>query len=779
MGRNSTKSYRRDEGVHQRSLQEQPTPFVGLILSPFVGLAISYLVHMFVAGVTIGGRQILTGNDFALGVTVMVIALAAVGIAAAAWHFSHGRHKPVRYVLTGSVAVVVLWLAVLVAVGPERWSGFFFVLIAWTVAGVWFMPRLHVLRRNPNEDTPDTGDDLMKELGLTGFKHKGKPTVTYDDKGNPVRVVATIKHKYGTTRDKLQAAIRNLESAAGGAPEGLSRVTPPDNGRSDESVVTMVLQDPLKARVPYPGLSHPGGSVADYATVGLYDDGEPVRAWACGGTSPEGVKMPPTGYAFMGMTRAGKTVTENRLLIDGFITRRNAVILYLNQAKGVQDVQPIISGVEVCILSDGSSAYLSAFNKVKQIGAYRQRKLGEYGISAWTAEKCFDNPPTHTLDGRAIPMEPMPALVVHVGEADAILESTGELAIWLASKGLSLGIIAGWSMQRWAATSMPTDLRFNIGTSFCFGVGDDYSASFALSESTLKAGANPHNWKNRYPGKFYVENIGIPENRFPVPARGVGDDDDDTLYRRMREICEEYGPRMALLDRGSADATGGWWDQQRNATNELRRSMRPGAPPAYAAPAQADTRQEEPMARNHPGDPVFTAGDPDPNAPTPEEMQARHEVEVEVATTDEINGEKIAGEYLVTDPDDPGQYDELAGIDPDRPVPPPPDADDGIDLTGGKPEPSSREEAEAALDKALREMAADTTLIEPGDENHIVFRVSQLQRRYPFRVRSWFSPRLASMADGERECPPGYRLEKLPDRRGEGWYRMNRFPGQY
>lgn len=770
MARSNTRTYRREEGANQRALDDQPTPFLGIALSPPLALIFSWVLHWIV-----GMNKGLTGVSM---VTAFIAIVATPGIAWAAWHFSHGRHKPMRYALVSSTAVISLWLAALVFVGPDFWTGLFFLLCAWTFTGVWSLPRLHVLRRDPNENaTSDNGeDDLMKQLGLTGFKHRGKPTVTYDDDGNPARIVVTVKHRFGAVRDALQGAVRNLESALG-APEGLSRATATDNGKSDESVLTMVLADPLKKRVPYPGLTNPGGSVSDYATVGLYDNGEPVHVWVCGGVSPEGVKMPPTGYAFMGMTRAGKTVTENRLLIDGVITRRDGVILYLNQAKGSQDVQPIISGVEVCILSDGSSAYREALNKVKAIAAYRQKKLAEYGISAWSAEKCWDNPPRVTLDGRRIPMEPMPAVWVHVGEADAILQDVPDQAVWLASKGLSLGLIAGWSMQRWANTSMPTDLRFNIGTSFCFGVGDDYSAGFALSESTLKAGAQPHNWKNRYPGKFYVENIGIPENQFATPARGIGDDDDDTLYRRMREICEEWGPRMALLDRGSAAATGDWWDNQVKATNALRRSMRPGAAsadtnqtPSDAAPAQTPTtQQEEQMPRNRPGDPTFTAGDPDPSGPTAGEMEARHDVEVEIAETRDLGGDPVFD--ADTDAD-------LDGINPDVPVPPV-TGDDGIDLTGGKPDPTSREEAETALDNALREMAADTTLVEPGDEAHIIFRVSQLQKRYPFRARSWFSPRLRDMAEGIAECPPGHRLEKLEDRKGEGWYRMNRFPGQY
>lgn len=794
-----TRSNRQDEGTKQRSVLDQPTPFVGLALAPLLALVGSWGVHFLIAGLTIGDRVILTGSPTALGVAISFITLAAVALAYAAWHFGKGRHRFLRGALTGSVFVIVEWMAILVGVGPHRWWGTFFVLFGWAVVGMWVLPRLHALRRDPNEHAEPAveQDDLISQLGLTGFNVKGEPEVRYDKKGDPERIVVDIKHRFGATKDALVNALPNIESAVGG-PEGLSRITKPTDGKSNHSIVTVMLQDPLVSRVPYDGPSDPGAPIEGYSVIGRYDDGDPVKVMPFGGLVPDepitrdpktgkivGIQLPPTGYAFMGMTRAGKTFGENRLLLDGVITRKGGVILYLNKAKGAQDVQPIIAGVAVTVLSDSNIDYKTALLKVRDILTYRQKELARYGISAWSYAKCVANPPKQTLDGKGGPMDPMPMLIVHVGEADAILESAGDEAIYLASKGLSVGIVAGWSMQRFSATSMPTDLRMNIGTRFCYGVGDDYSAGFALSDDTIKRGAHPENWRNTKPGRFYVEGAGVDDIKWPVSAKTIGDEDDDTLFANMRREAEQYGPQMMPLDQGSIIATRGWWGKHATETDRLRAELTPSpaapAPAAYTGttgdgknPANlTPTDQEDPMGRPAPAR-TFNA-DPEPdNGLDPDRADAATDTAAEIAATEDIDGERILGDLVKPDELDP-EFAELSGIDPLRPIPVPTE-DDGIDLGGSKPEPRNREEAELEFDDALRRLAADPRFVDEDDDRYVVFRTGQLQEFYKFRVRSWYSPILGAMADGTRECPPGHRIERITDRPGDGWYRMNRTP---
>lgn len=794
----STRSSRQDEGTKQRNVVDQPTPFVGLLLAPFAAMLLTWICHYAIRGWSWGEWNV-EGSDTYMGLAIVIATLGAVAIATAAWHFSYDRQYVWRIGLTVSAALVGLWLPVLIWVGPHRWVAVFFVLTAYIVSGVWAMPRLHVLRRDPREAEQGGEDDLMRELGLKGFKF-GTPNIEYDDKGEETRRVYHVKHRLGATRDVLTSALPSLETLVEG-PGGLSRVTKPEDGKSNKSVLTLMVKDPLVNRVPYHGPSRPGGSITDPALIGAYDDGDPVHVFIAGGFIPDkplhrdgkgnivGQKLPPTGYAFMGMTRAGKTVGENRLLVDGVITRNDAVICYFNKSKGDQDVAPIIDGVEVAVLADDVGAYQVGLNQIKAILTYRQRQLGRYGISAWSADRCFHNPPTHTVDGTYEPMERMPALVVHVGEADAILESAGEQAVYLASKGLSVGIICGWSLQRWSAYSMPTDLRFNIGCRFCYGIGDEISATFALSDQTIAAGAHPENWKNFKPGRFFVEGAGIEDNRWPVSAKTIGDEDDDALIANMRRDAALWGPRMAKLDQGSVIATRGWWRRSAAETGVLRARLTGAGTPTTTPPP--DQEEDMPRTRAHAGTVRQFDASPPTDEQDPTAMDLDQATRADIASTTEVNGQTIRGEMITPErgPDgepDESLFDEMAAVDPRQPVPPPADGDDGIDLSEPKPEAATRAEAELALDAALRGIAADPVFADPNDPTGrtSLVRTHQIQERYPFRARSWYSPMLAALADGERLCPPGLRVEKAPDRRGEGWYRIIRttdepLPGEH
>jgi hypothetical protein len=782
------RSSRQDEGTKQREITDQPTPFIGLYLAPLAALLFCWAVHYAIAGWTIRSWHVPGSNGYMTLATILFTVAAGV-VGKVAWHFAEDRKEVWRYVLTASTTFVGLWMPFLVGIGPNRWLGTFFLICAWIVAAVWSLPRLHVLRRDPREDNSsnDGDDELIRSLGLKGFRHTGTPEVRVDpETGQPERIVVDIKHRFGATRRPLQDALPNIESALG-APEGLSRVTKAADGKSNHSHMVVILKDPLKGRIPDPGPSHPGGSPTDYAVLGQYDDGEWVHVWLCGGKNPEtGDPMPPSGYAFMGMSRAGKTVTENRLLLDQFITRRGTAVLYLNKAKGGQDVMPIVAGIEAAVISDDRNVYNSALEAAKQIVTYRQKQLARYGISAYTWEKCFNDPPQYTIDGKRQPMEPMPILAVHVGEADAVLMEAGEEAVYIASKGLSTGVIAGWSLQRWAATSMPTDLRFNIGTAFCFGTGDDYSARFALSEPTINAGAHPENWKNRYPGRFYVETIGVDEARFPIPAKGIGGADDDDLYSGMRVIAEQWGPRMDRLDTGSVRATRGWWERQVRATDALRQELSPApdgtAPPVTPPPDDpALTEQETPpmAAAAYQPPPGAPAGFVDDTVADPIDGAAelaRQNTLADIEETVEIDGQRIRGDLIEPDPDDPDPdllFRQMDAVNPRMPLPPMDPADD-VEFDDGKEEALNPDQAQLAFDQAIRQALDNPQWQDPDVPGSVVVRTGQLMELYKYRTRQWYSPLLRDMADGHRVCPPGITVERLTGRSGQGWYRISR-----
>jgi hypothetical protein len=306
--------------------------------------------------------------------------------------------------------------------------------------------------------------------------------------------------------------------------------------------------------------------------------------------------------------------------------------------------------------------------------------------------------------------------------------------VFLASKGLSAGVVCGFSLQRADANSMPTGLRFNIGDWACFGCGDEYSSGFALSDATIAAGAHPENWKQSKPGYFYHEGPGVPEERWPVPARAFFVTDEE-----MHEHTQRWAPHMTPLDAGSVAALGDWYTQIKAEMARADEAVRSGV----------DTVVSSPNGR-------FVADDGDPDAA--EKMAVRQEI------VEEIREMRESGEIP------PADDDETDLIDPTRPLPPV-GPDDELTWDDGKKEPPSEQTAAEAFDQALREIAADPDLRDPQDPATVVFQVGTLVDRYKFRSRPWFSERLSACADGRLVVPPGMHMCR-GDKPGQ--YRLTR-----
>lgn len=780
MSRTSTKSAKgdRDERRGQRRLREQPHRFVGLFLAPFAGLITAWLIHYWTQGVRLDKGPLhwhVNASGAAPTIANTLIILATVGLAYLSWQFADHRKTPLRASLTGSVGSLGILFAINVGTGPHYWWSGIFILTGWFVAITWSIVRLDVTRADPREEG-EHEDTLLDKLGLGRWGFKVKHVET-DRDGEPIRVEVDATHGPGDVINTLQSAVPAFESATG-APAGMSRATPTD--AANRSNMTLILKDPLKGRIPYGPLSHPRGSIGDPITFAIYDDGKPVWVWLANG----GRIGSPTGYGFMGMTRTGKTVGENELLTETE-SRCDVVICYVNKAKGMQDIRPVIPGIEVAVIAeggadDGVAEYRAALEMVKSIMTYRQAQLALFGISAWSP-RCFSNPPTRRLpDGRTVTMEPMPYLLVHVGEADAILEKSGEQGVYVSSKGLSVGVGAGWSLQRASAESMPTGLRFNVGLWWCFGTGDEYSAGFALTDDVIRAGAHPENWGQRKPGNHFVVGPGIEEENFAKRAKTmslVGDDDDlptdvlDTMLQdEMLRRNIESAPFMAKLDRGSAEATGApgepanRWDLLAKQTDRIRRNLlggtanmtaadrNPPAPQPYAAP---QTAPQTATATFTPTEPAAT-----------EDLDDMDEIDREIAETTEVGGIPLYDD------------DEVRSANLSDPLPLPP-ADDDTTFEDPKPAPLDRGSAVRALHEALRLLIEDPTLRDPADPtgNTVIIQTKDIVSRYPYRSRPWFAGELAALARGQRTPPPCLALELVDDTDGRsGKYRLKRVP---
>ena len=785
------------EARRTRRVRDQPGLFLGLFLAPFAGLLSAWLIHYYLAGWTLGSWHV-PGSRAAEGITTTLIGAFGVVLAFAAWHFAAHRKPALRIALTASVSALAVLFGANVGAGPHRWWGFADVACGWAVAVLWSLTRLNVTRADPRVADPDDGG-ILERWGLKGFRARKVEHVRDPQSGDVVRTEIDVQHAPGATIEPLQSAVPNMESYAA-APANLSRAVATD--RADRSHVTLMRVDPLAGRIPYGPPSHPGGSIADGLNFALYDDGHPVWCHLGGGPG-----FDPSAYGFMGMTRTGKTLAEDLMLTE-VESRTDAVILYLNRAKGMQDVRPVIPGVEAAVLSDHIAEYVSAMQRVKQIMSYRQRQLAAYGIPAWSASRCFHHPPRRKANGEAVPMEPMPALIVHFGEADDLLtdQAAGaELAVYLASKGLSLGVIPGFSLQRASAESMPTGLRYNVGSWWCFGTGDAVSAGFALSDATISAGAHPENWKQSKPGSHFYEGVGVDEALWAKRAKTYslapgldGDEHHDVLNAGMQEEMLRRNlanaPRMARLDCGSANATASpgepqtWWDRTATATATIRRNLLGGTanmtasptanpPPGTASPTA--NRADPPTATWAPGGSDVTAtlgtdvtatftANPPADAETADRLAVEDEVTASIETTREIDGFPLYPHYEDgTSPEDVDLRDPL-------PEPPP---DDDTTFEDPRPPALGPEDARRAFVAALGELIEAPDLRDPADPsgNTVIFGPSEIQRRYQFKSRPWFSAILSEYANGRLTEEPTLALSRAEDL-GSGRYRLSRVP---
>jgi Ca2+/Na+ antiporter len=724
------------ERVHHRTnIWHQAAVFIGLFLSPFAGLFAAWLIHLWAAGLHIHKGPVNWDINTPRGmptVAACIITLLTVYIAHKAWQFTDHRKDPLRRALTTSVGTIGVMFAIGVGIGPSYlWSGLFF-LCAWAVAVIWSIARLDVAR---NDKTTEQKEDTFLEK--TGLKNWIVRKVNHlkDEHGEPLATEIEFQHAPGDTVDALQESVPAFESVSA-SPAGLSHAHGSD--RADRSTIKVMHQDPLATMIELPELPSVGASIRLPLVVGKYQNGEPVRAYLAG--SDNGA-FSPTSYLIMGMNRTGKTQAESVMFTD-VISRRDAVILYLNKAKGLQDLRPIAPGVEAALIDDGegTALYREAIKQVKRIISYRQAVLAMFGIHEWNPGQCWDNPPWRTEAGKRIQMERIPMLICHFGEADAILQEAPSEATYIVSKGLSTGVVTGWSLQRADATKMPTGLRFNLGTAWCFGCGDSDSAEMALSAWVVKAGAHPERWGQRKPGYFYFEGLGIEEELFVQPARGFGlgpngtNLRDELLARNLRNA-----PRMAKLDRGSADATGvpgeqSWWSATAASTDELRERLLRSAPSAepQTAPQVADDDDEE----------------------------MRMEIEQEVRDAKEVEGVELY-------PRDPDTGERAKFEDATATFPPIPE-DQQLSWEDPKPAPRDRAAALAAFAKTLDHLARREDLRDPADPtgNTVIVTAGQILDDYQYRSRPWFTAALNAMVAGtlsREECPTDVIVSAAPD----------------
>lgn len=424
--------------------------------------------------------------------------IAAVGltvasgvITAATWWAGQGTTQPRRLHSTATAGLASAYLVVGTVADPLS-SGMLSTLVIGgaTVAGSWNIRQ--VLRVNPDSKQVERGAGetglLAKAIGDAKLALRGKPKVESNKVTAPVQLDPSI------STDDLGRRIKNIASELGVSPNSVKILPNPDNAAQAELVV--IPEDMLKKATPWPGPSSLGGSIAEPIVIGIYEDGEEAVLWF-----PWAPGRNATHFLAAGMNGAGKSAGMSVATTE-VLSRRDVIVWALDPSKGLQTFGPFLPYLDwVEMTMAGGEAMIAALTNV--ITA-RANAMGQHGFKNWTPE--------------VFEQLGMPYMVVWIEEAAKFFRDGTEME-GLVMEARSAGISVIISLQRPSSTSMPTDVREQLGGSLVFGVKGSTTADMALPDDVRDAGARPEAWQNRRPGYAYLVAPGVDEEKYPFPLR--------------------------------------------------------------------------------------------------------------------------------------------------------------------------------------------------------------------------------------------------------------------
>lgn len=264
------------------------------------------------------------------------------------------------------------------------------------------------------------------------------------------------------------------------------RIEAHPSGRADLCQLAITRKDPFETQIPWNGPYNPGSCISKPIVCGVYEDATVAT-----------FTIVHKHILVMGMTDVGKSKLWQAIYGE-VLSRKNVAVIYADAAKGEQTVGPLREGLAHVILSEGGIHNLVS----KLNGLVRERTdiLASEGLDKWD--------PTSSLE----------YLIIHVEESGGI---AGRTFVKLAERARSAGISLILSLQRASSDRMNTSVRYNLGTSMCFGTKDVVDTQFALGKATIQAGACPHEWGNRRKGLYYLEDDSIDPYRFPIPIKSL------------------------------------------------------------------------------------------------------------------------------------------------------------------------------------------------------------------------------------------------------------------
>jgi hypothetical protein len=302
---------------------------------------------------------------------------------------------------------------------------------------------------------------------------------------------ATLKHEPGsvTTAD-VTGNVERIESALGHPPGSWTISPDPENaGYSKVSISDPAVLD--AAPLPWPGPSHPGASIAEPVRGGLWQDAEEMT-----------YKLVGSHLLGMGATNAGKTMSWTWNQMAEGITRCDYACLAADITKRDQFLGALRPALHVLAITPEQA--LDLLDAVHRIGDARADYMAAMHLTEWR-EGCG-------LTFLDIWLEECADIV-------ALLDRKG-LQRWKSDVRRLRSFGARWNLstQRADFNEVPTLVRGQMGK-MCFGVNDPKDAEFGLTAEQQQRGCRPQIWGTNYPGKCYIDALGIPEARRAMPMR--------------------------------------------------------------------------------------------------------------------------------------------------------------------------------------------------------------------------------------------------------------------
>lgn len=523
------------------------------------------------------------------------LTLAAGALTAATWWAGQGTGSARRLHATLTTGAGTSYLVVGTVLDPLNPALLSTLAIGGAVAaGSWNIRQ--ALRVNPDTKAVEKGPGetgvLVKAIGQAKAQLRKAPTV------EPNKVTAPMQLAAGQlTSDDLGNRIKHIAGELGVSPTSIRIVPDPD--RADRVTLVVVPQDMLKEPSDWPGPSTLGGSITDPVVIGVYEDGAAAVLWF-----PAGPGRNATHFLTAGMNGSGKSAGVSVAMTEA-LTRSDVIVWAVDPSKGMQAFAPFLPYLDWVEMSmAGGEAMIEALTRV--ITA-RADALGRAGYKNWTEEAYRD------LD--------MPYMVVWIEEAARFFRNGTEME-GLVMEARSAGISVIVSLQRPSSTSMPTDVREQLGGALVFGVKGSTTADMCLPDDVRDAGARPEAWENRRPGYAYLVAPGVDEERYATPLRTYRIDDEQiagALAVAPRPAAdpvtaaaagEAYANRTIYAPDGdltSIDTAmeAGMDDEIAALDQALERAIREGEEPDEAPEPQADPDQEIPPVGQ-----VWTFGQP-------------------------------------------------------------------------------------------------------------------------------------------------------------------------